>query len=130
MICRAVGRGLVGVCKEHTGRGPTRYRTFLNGEVLTFLFSEMLTPGERALVEGGRPEPVREMRRQIFEQLRPEIDDLILREVGRAVTVGLCDHCVRSDTGVMIFVLGSGPGEPADCDTAEAVPVAAAGVPS
>src|SRR4051812_3252157 len=74
----------VGVLREYTGRGPTRARTMINEDVVTVLFADTLTKGERRLAENGHAERIIELRHNFQQVMREDLIAMVER--GRAAS--------------------------------------------
>jgi len=108
---RDISRALVALYKECVGRGPTRVRTYVEGEMVVTLFRGTMTTAERTLASGEEQEAVRDIRRILQERFRPEASDIVARLTGRKVVAFLSDHDVDPDYAVEAFVLAPGLGE-------------------
>jgi uncharacterized protein YbcI len=102
----AISNGAVQLLREYTGRGPTKARTILDDEVVTVLLGDLLTKGERRLVEAGAAERVLELRWAFQSVMRDELVALVERETGRKVVAFMSANHVDPDLAVETFVLG------------------------
>jgi uncharacterized protein YbcI len=101
----AINNLVVGVFAERTGRGPTKARTFLAGDIVVCLIEEALTRGERSLTEVGRAETVLQMRSEYQEAMREELVVGIEELTGRRVTAFLGGTSIEPDMASEVFVL-------------------------
>ena len=53
---------MVGLIREHVGRGPTKARTIHSGKVVLCVLEETMTKAERTLVSAGEDDFVIRMR--------------------------------------------------------------------
>jgi uncharacterized protein YbcI len=102
-----ISTAIVGIYKEHFGKGPTRCRTYLEPDLVVVILGEGYTPGERTLFEAGRWYEVRSAR-QIWQDSMQErfvttIEDL----TGRGVAAFLSANRQDPDLAVEIFLLES-----------------------
>jgi uncharacterized protein YbcI len=102
---KEISRGAVAIAKEHIGRGPTKVRATIAGNVVVILYEESLTPAERRLVADGDPEFVRLMRRRFQDAVRSDICALVERVLGRTARTFLSDHDVVQDIGIEVVLL-------------------------
>ena len=63
LLRAGISRAVVGLFSEHTGRGPTKARTTIDGELIVVLLHDSMTHAEKTLVRAGRPAEVLLMRR-------------------------------------------------------------------
>jgi uncharacterized protein YbcI len=108
---RDISRALVAIYKEAVGRGPTRVRTYVEGNLVITLFRGTMTTAERTLADGEEQEAVRDLRRILQEKFRDDASDVVARLTGRKVIAYLSDHDVDPDYAIEAFVLAPGLGE-------------------
>jgi uncharacterized protein YbcI len=112
---KEISREVVAIAKEHIGRGPTKVRVTIAGNMVTIIYEEGLTPAEKKLVADGDPEFVRLMRRRFQDAVRPEVVALVERALDRRARTFLSDHDVVNDVGIEVILLaetfdsGEGP---------------------
>jgi uncharacterized protein YbcI len=102
----AVADSIVGIVHEHWGKGPTRAKAYLEGDVIFCVLEEPLTTVERTLVEGGEPDLVRELRLEFQEMVNHQFAERVEELTGRPVLA--CHSQVVFDPDVLfeIFILG------------------------
>jgi uncharacterized protein YbcI len=82
----ALSNAIMKIHKEQLGRGPTHARTdFAGPDALVCVLEGALLPAERALVELGEHERVREIRTIIQEGTRQRFIDTVEGATGRTV---------------------------------------------
>ena len=59
----AISNMMVGLVRDHTGRGPTKARTHISDDLVTCVMQDNLTRGEQSLVAHGEGDRVLETRR-------------------------------------------------------------------
>jgi uncharacterized protein YbcI len=101
----AISREMVGLMKDYLGRGPTRARTYVRDNVIVVVLQDTMTKAERKLVQDGKPDAVRDVRRVFQETLRHETSEAIERLTGRKVISFLSDHDVHTDMAAEVFLL-------------------------
>jgi uncharacterized protein YbcI len=100
-----ISNWVVKLVTEHTGRGPTRARTYFNEDLVTVLLQDSLTRGENSLVREGRHELVLEIRLAFQQNMRPELVAGIERVTGRRVRAFLSANHIEPDVAIESFVL-------------------------
>src|SRR5256885_11905842 len=80
-----ISNTIVGLMREYTGRGPTKARTTLRGNLVVVLLEQTLTKGEQVLVQKGRGENVLGLRREYQEAMREEASAKVAEITGRNV---------------------------------------------
>jgi uncharacterized protein YbcI len=104
-LSMAISREMVGLMKDYLGRGPTRARTYVRDNVIVVVLQDTMTKAERKLVQDGKPDAVRDVRRVFQETLRHETSEAVERLTGRKVISFLSDHDVQTDMAAEIFLL-------------------------
>jgi uncharacterized protein YbcI len=85
-VLQAISNEMVRLFKERFGRGPTKARADWAGpDVLTVVLEDTLAASERALVELGEHERVREMRAVVQNASVREFCEPVERLTGRRV---------------------------------------------
>jgi uncharacterized protein YbcI len=102
---QAISDAIVRVTADFIGRGPTRAKTYLNGDVVFCVMRDTLTHGERSLVADGDGESVREMRRRFQDAMRRQVCAAIESLTDRKVVSFLSDNDVITETAIEVFVL-------------------------
>jgi uncharacterized protein YbcI len=104
-LAAAISNAIVGLFREHYGRGASRARTVMGADyVITFL-EDIYTPVERTLIEAGRFEAVQETRGAFQDTMRPKFVAEVERLVGRKVIGFLSQVHVDPDLAVETFIL-------------------------
>lgn len=89
----------------YTGRGPTKARTSIDGDLVTVVLRDTLTKGEHRLVADGRAELVLRMRKAYQQTMREELVGGVEALMGRNVVAFLSDNHIDPDVAVEVFVL-------------------------
>ena len=106
----AISRHVVRLFAEYTGRGPTKARTMISGNVIVCVTHDTLTKGERRLVEEGEAEMVISIRRKFQRTMREDLVSGIELLTGRTVLSFMSDHDAVHDYAAEVFVLDGPPG--------------------
>jgi uncharacterized protein YbcI len=101
----AVSNLVVKLFSEYTGRGPTRARTHVSGEVITVLLQDTLTKGERSLVHSGKGELVQSTRFAFQQTMKEDLVRGIEQIMGREVIAFMSANHLEPDMAVEVFVL-------------------------
>ena len=100
-----ISRAVVGLFLEHTGRGPTRARTTIDGELIVVLLHDGMTHGEKSLVRAGRHAEVLQMRRTFQETMKPSLVKAVEGLTERTVVSFMSANDVDPDAAAEIFVM-------------------------
>lgn len=96
---------VVGLMREHVGRGPTRARTNIGDRVLTVVLEEVLTAVEHTLARGGHGDLVCTLRASFHETIVGELIAGVQQITGRRVRECLSATAVDSDIVVLTFLM-------------------------
>lgn len=113
-LMRDISRTMVGLFKDHVGRGPTLAKTFIDGDLVVCLLHDTMTKAERTLSEEGKADDVRQIRRSFQGLFRDEAVEAVESLVGRKVIATLSDHAVDPDWAMEAFVLEPQPNNRGD----------------
>ena len=108
-LAAAISVAVVGLVRAYTGRGPTRSRTTINGNVVVVMLEDTLTKGERALVRAGRNHKVIEIRGEFQSAMRAECVAKIAELTGREVVAMMSANHIAPDLAAELFVLDGAP---------------------
>lgn len=100
-----ISRRSVQLLAEYTGRGSTHAHTEINDDTVMILLGDILTKGERRLVEEGMEEHVLETRRRYQRAMRDDLVAVVEEVTGRKVAAFLSDNHLNPDLAVEVFVL-------------------------
>jgi uncharacterized protein YbcI len=104
-LTREISRAMVGLFKDHVGRGPTLAKTYINENLVVCLLHDTMTKAEKTLTDEGKGDEVRQIRRSFQGLFRDQAIDTVEKLVGRKVIAILSDHAVDPDWAVEAFVL-------------------------
>jgi uncharacterized protein YbcI len=105
---------VVRLCREYTGRGPTKARAFVNGAIVVCVTADTMTKGERRLTERGEDGIVTSLRHKFQATMRDDLVGGVELLTGRRIVSVLSDHDPHADCGVEVFVLDAPPEAPAE----------------
>lgn len=118
-LLAAVSTAMVGLVREHYGRGPMKAKTYAFDDLLVVVMRDSgFTPLEQTIIAADGAERVAAMRRDfqrlMADRYKATVEDL----TGRAVLAMLSQAAVEPDLTVEVFFLdgpveGAGAAEPA-----------------
>jgi uncharacterized protein YbcI len=105
IVAAAISSATVKLLHEYTGRGPTKARTYFDGDLITVVLQDTLTMGERSLVRDGQVELVLAARKAFQLTMASDLIAAVERHSRRRVDAFLSDNHVDPDVAVESFVL-------------------------
>jgi len=106
-VAAAISTAVVHVFSDHTGRGPTRARTTIDGETVVVILQDGLTKAEQSLIEAGKHAEVLELRRTFQETMRDDLVAAVERLTARSVRVFMSANHIAPDAAAEVFLLDS-----------------------
>jgi len=106
-LAAAISNAIVGIHREHFGRGASRARTVMGADYVICFLEDIYTPVERTLIEAGRFESVQETRSAFQDTMRETFSDAVEELTGREVVGFLSQVHVDPDLAVETFILKS-----------------------
>lgn len=106
-----ISNAIVRVYKDCFGKGPTRARTYYDGDVVTCVLSDVYTRAEQTLLESGRTATVLSQRQELQEAVRQRLVEVVEHATGREVVGFFSGNQSDPDMAVEVFVLAPGNGE-------------------
>jgi uncharacterized protein YbcI len=100
-----ISTALVGIYKEHFGKGPTRCQTYLEPNLVVVILGEGYTASERTLFEAGKWYEVRSARQIWQDSMQGLFVDKIEELTGRKVSAFMSANRQDPDFAVELFVL-------------------------
>jgi uncharacterized protein YbcI len=104
-LAAAISDAVVQLFSKHTGRGPTKARTTVDGELVVVVLRESMTQGERALVRGGKAVEVLRLRRAFQDTMSQELVAVVERLTERTVQAFMSANHIDPDAAAEIFLL-------------------------
>jgi uncharacterized protein YbcI len=80
-----ISNSMVRLYKEHFGKGPTRVRSYYQGDVITCVLRDGFTRADQTLIEAGRSQLVTRQRHELQLAVRDEFTKAIEQITGREV---------------------------------------------
>ena len=100
-----ISDGAVQLVREYTGRGPTKARTTITGDLVTIIFGDTLTKAEHRLVNEGEADVVLDVRRRFQQVMRNDLVALVEQATDRKVLAFMSDQHLDPDLAAETFVL-------------------------
>ena len=106
-LAAAISNMTVHLLREHTGRGPTRARTHLSGDLVAVVLQDNMTTGELSLIRDGEQARVLDTRQAYQRTMREDLVGAVASLTGREVIAFMSANHIDPDVGVEIFILAS-----------------------
>ena len=110
-VAADISNAVVRLLSEYTGRGPTKARTYLQGDLVSVVLRDTLTKGERSLVAAGKIDIVLSTRQAYQNAMKNDLVAAVERCSGRKVAAFLSENHIEPDIAIESFVLEPSPGE-------------------
>jgi uncharacterized protein YbcI len=104
-LAACISAGVVHVFSEHTGRGPTRARTTIDGEIVVVILQDSMTKAERSLAQAGKDADVLRLRRSFQETMSGDLIAVVERLTGAFVQAFMSANHIEPDAAAEIFLL-------------------------
>jgi uncharacterized protein YbcI len=104
-----VTQGLIRFTRERMGRGPGDIRTRIVHDMVIVRMADVLTPAERALVQSGDTELLKQLLSRLLESGRPELDRMLQEATGCGIASMYSDLCAERGERLIVFVLSGDP---------------------
>jgi len=104
-LAAAISTAVVHLFSKHTGRGPTKARTTVDGELVVVILRDSMTQGERSLVQGGKEADVLRLRRAFQDAMSRDLVAAIERLTERNVQAFMSANHTQPDAAAEIFLL-------------------------
>ena len=101
----AISTSIVGLLREHYGRGPSRAKTYAMDDCIVCVMRNGFTAHERTIVDSGDPGRVIEMRQDFQRLMERQYRDTIESITGRQVVAFLSQAHLEPDITLEIFFL-------------------------
>jgi uncharacterized protein YbcI len=101
----AISTRIVGLLREHYGRGPSRAKTYAMDDCIVCVLRNGFTAHERTIVDSGESGRVIEMRQDFQRLMERQYRDTIETITGRQVIAFLSQAHLEPDITLEIFFL-------------------------
>ena len=103
-LSSAISSAVVHLVADHTGRGPTKARTTISGELVVVLLHDSMTAGERSLVLAGKEDEVLQIRRAFQETMRQDLVAAVEGLTDRRVVAFMSANHIDPDAAAEVFL--------------------------
>jgi len=100
-----ISNRVVGLVAEYTGRGPTKARTTITGDLIVVLLRDTLTRSEKHLVEAGQSDVVLHMRSAFQLAMEVPAKAAVTELTGREVIGFMSTNHIDPDLAIEAFVM-------------------------
>jgi uncharacterized protein YbcI len=104
-VLTAISDGMVGLLKEFYGRGPTRTKSYYEGDLVVCVLRGGFSRVEQTLLEGGRGPAVIQQRMDFQDLMRERFEGVIEAATGRRVIGFMSGNQQDPDLMCEVFVL-------------------------
>ena len=101
----AISTRIVGLLREHYGRGPSRAKTYAMDDCIVCVLRNGFTAHEHTIIESGEPGRVIEMRQDFQRMMERRYRETIESITGRRVVAFLSQAHLEPDITLEIFFL-------------------------
>jgi len=109
-LSAAISNAIVGIHREHYGRGASRTRTVMGADYIICFMEDIYTRIEKTLIEAGRFEAVQATRSAFQDTMRERFSAAVEELSGRKVVGFLSQVHVDPDLSVETFILEASDG--------------------
>ena len=101
----SISDAVVTLLRDLSGRGPTKARTYITGDLIAVVLQDQLTTRAQILVREGRADQVMAGRAVLHEAISPAMTAAVEQHSGRRVLAHLSADHIDPDIAVESFVL-------------------------
>jgi uncharacterized protein YbcI len=103
-LLTAISTSIVGILRDHYGRGPMRAKTYVLDDIIVVVMrGSGFTPLEKTIMNSGQPDRVIAMREDFQRVMSKRYQDTIEELAGRKVLAFLSQAHVEPDITMEIF---------------------------
>jgi uncharacterized protein YbcI len=103
-----ISNEMVRLHSEYYGRGPTKAKVYVDGDLVAVVLEETFTPAEKTLIARGESEGIQDIRRRFQRAMADQFRSIVEQATGREVRSFLSETDLDNDVAVEIFLLGAG----------------------
>jgi uncharacterized protein YbcI len=104
-VAAAISNAAVKLLSEYTGRGPTKARTTISGDLVVILLADTMTKAEKTLATNGEAKFVLDMRHRFQLAMRDDLVRAVEVATDRKVVAFMSDNHIDPDMAAEVFVL-------------------------
>jgi uncharacterized protein YbcI len=101
-----ISNEMVRLHSEYYGRGPTKAKVYVDGDLVAVVLEETFTPAEKTLIARGESEGIQDIRRRFQRAMADQFRSIVEQATGREVRSFLSETDLENDIAVEIFLLG------------------------
>ena len=101
-----IANEIVRLQSEYYGRGPTRAKVYVDGDMLAVVLEETFTPAEKTLIARGEADGIQDIRRRFQRVMGEQFIAIVEQATGREVRSFLSETDLENDVAVEMFLLG------------------------
>ena len=101
----AISTRLVGLLRRHTGRGPTKAKAIISGDLALVTLADCLTTAEIEVAAAGHGELVARARSVLYDGVRAEATAIVEELTHRQVTAYLTAQHQDPELAILVFYL-------------------------
>jgi uncharacterized protein YbcI len=101
----AISNSIVGLLREHYGRGPTKAKTYVLDDLIVCVMRNGFTTIEQTMMTGGQQERVVELRQDFQVLMETRYREQVERLTGRKVMAFLSQAHVEPDLTIEMFLM-------------------------
>lgn len=100
-----IGSEIVRLQSEYYGKGPTKARVHVEGDVVVVVLEETFTRAERTLISRGEADGIQDIRRRFQRVMADQFKAIVEQATGREVRSFFSDTDLEQDISVEVFIL-------------------------
>ena len=97
---------IVRLHSEYYGRGPTKAKVYIDGDLIAVVLEETFTPAEKTLIGRGEADGIQDIRRRFQRVMADQFTSVVEQATGREVRSFLSETDVDNDISIELFLLG------------------------
>jgi uncharacterized protein YbcI len=98
---------MVRLHSEYYGRGPTKAKVHVDGDLVVVVLEETFTPAEKTLIARGESEGIQDIRRRFQRAMADQFRSIVEQATGREVRSFMSETDLDNDIAAEIFLLGA-----------------------
>jgi uncharacterized protein YbcI len=102
-----ISNEMVRLHTEYYGRGPTRAKVYVDGDLVAVVLEDTFTPAEKTLIARGESEGIQDIRRRFQRAMADQFRSIVEQATGREVRSFLSETDLDNDISVELFLLGA-----------------------
>ncbi len=106
-LLAAISNRIVALQRQYYGRGATRAKTIMNGDIVVCVMEDIYISAERTLIDSGRFEAVQQTRSAFQDAIAPQFKAAVEELTGRSVIAFMSQNHANPDLSVEFFKLGT-----------------------